>query len=309
MATPAQPTPGADRRASHAQARLHPAGRARRQVMLLSDGSGSGQDAPHLAAALATDATTIRELAKIPITAHAEPHLDAPPGDAAHLTDWIAHLPDTVDTVLVTRTDPARARAAQRRNTLAGGRPVLIDEDLTAIALTAATLTYLSRIGRDPHRARILIAGAASLPTLALVLIGTGFPDITMWDTADAARFPLDRVSRDADVVLDLLPGNPATAALVMDRPERSVISHTEIDATSLVAPGLLRAVLDHPPGTFQLDISDYHTCAAALAAAIPPRKLVRTTRADQSIALAIATALHTAARNRDTPSSPPPSR
>ena len=78
---------------------------------------------------------------------------------------------------------------ADERSDQAGGRPVLTDEDITAIALTAAALVYLRRLGRDPHRSRILIADARHLPILSPLLVAAGFPDISLWNRAAATRF------------------------------------------------------------------------------------------------------------------------
>ena len=128
-----------------------------------------------------------------------------PGGDSAQLATRIAQLPDAAAAVLVTHTEPARARAVQRRVAHVGGRPVVSDEDLAAIALTAAALVYLRRIGRDRHRSRTLVVGAISMPVLAPLLVCTGFPDITLWNSVASPWFPLARAARDADVVLDLL--------------------------------------------------------------------------------------------------------
>jgi hypothetical protein len=187
---------------------------------------------------------------------------------------------------------------------------VLTDEDTTAIALTAAALVYLRRLGRDPYRSRILIAGTIRMPMLAPLLLASGFPDLTLWNAPDAAWFPLHRAARDAAVVIDLLredpPGNtagtvgPGTAELDLDRPEGSVITRHRLQHRALIAPGLLRAAAENPAGTLLSGLSVYQVCAEAVARAMPPRRRPDNpdrgaipAAAAQTIADAVAHALH----------------
>jgi malate dehydrogenase (oxaloacetate-decarboxylating) len=245
---------------------------------------------------LADDVAVLERLARVPVIAH---RVTQP--DVEEFVTLIGQLPDSVAAVFVTRTDPVRARVVQRRVGQAGGPPVLSDEDTSAIALTAATLAYLRRIGRDPLGARILVADASSMPNLTPLLIVTGFPDITMWNSADAPRFPLSRAARDADAVLDPLPHATDAAGLAIDRPEGSVISCNGLDDRFLAAPGLLRALVEHPPGTFALDVGLYQICASAVAAATPRRYRPTDRLHDRGIADAIAAALHRAAAQAET--------
>lgn len=269
---------------------VHPAGETPRHVAVVSDDSAPGSDRQGrpIGAVLAGDVALLERLAQVPVIAHrvTEP-------DIEEFVTLIGQLPDSAAAVFVTRTDPARARMVQRRLEQAGGPPVLSDEDSSAIALTAATLAYLSRIGRDPLSARILVAGASSMPILTPLLIVTGFPDITMWNSADAPRFPLSRAARDAAVVLDPLPCATDAAELAIDRPEGSVISCNGLDDRLLAAPGLLRALVEHPPGTFDLGVGLYQICASAVAAATPRRYRPTDLFHVRGIADAIAAALH----------------
>jgi malate dehydrogenase (oxaloacetate-decarboxylating) len=245
---------------------------------------------------LAGDVALLERLAQVPVIAHrvTEPNVE-------DFVTQIGQLPDSVAAVFVTRTDPVRARMVQRRLEQAGGPPVLSDEDTSAIALTAATLAYLNRIGRDPLGARILVADASGMPILTPLLIVTGFPDITMWNSADAPRFPLWRAARDADVVLDPLPCATDAAGLAIDRPEGSVISCSGLDDRFLAAPGLLRALVEHPPGTFDLGVGLYQICASTVAAATPRRYRPTDLLQVGGIADAIAAALYRAAARAET--------
>lgn len=324
MTTSARPEENGDRAAGRAPKRspVPPAGAAIRHVAVVSDGSApgaAGQGRP-TEAALGDDVSLLEGLAQVPVLAHP---VAAP--DVEQIVTLIGQLPDSVAAVLLTRTDPARARGVQRRVEQAGGPPVLSDEDTRAIALTAAAAAYLRRLDRNPHSARILVAGVIAMPILTPLLIAAGFPDITMWNSVDAPRFPLRRAARDADVVLDVLTDpDPDTtphadaAGLVMDRPEGSVINLSGLDGRLLVAPGLVRALVDHPAGTFELGLGLYQICAAAVAAATPPRYRLPDLLHDRVITAtitdAIAAALHRASNrpevsNRESRSSRRPGR
>jgi len=265
-----------------------------RHVAVISDGSagGAARAVRPIEAALTADAALLEGLARVPLRAYP----GAAPG-IEQIVTLIGQLPDSVAAVFVTRTDPGHARAVQRRVEQAGGPPVLSDEDTSAIALTAAATAYLRRIDRAPHNARILVAGAITMPILTPLLIASGFSDITMWNSVDAPHLPLQRAARDADVVLDVLPGPDATAGtdtagLVMDRPEGSVINLRGLDDRFLVAPGLLRALVDHPAGTFELGVGLYQVCAAAVAAATPRRYRLPDLLHDPDTAAAITDAI-----------------
>ncbi|MFC4946233.1 hypothetical protein [Pseudonocardia sp. GCM10023141] len=274
-----------------------------------------------LQAALAADATLIRQLAGIPTTVQT-----ATDADTAHeFAAKILQLPDSAAAIYLTRTDLSRARTVQRLVEQAGGAPVLTAEDATAIALTAAALLYLRRLGRDPYRSRILIAEALRMPILSPMLVASGFPDISLWNAPDAAWFPLHRAARDADVVIDLFredpPGDPAgatraeTTEFDLDRPEGSVITLHGLEPRTLIAPGLLRAVAEHPAGAVPLGLGIYQMCAEAVARAMPPRRRPDDpsiggpipTVAAQSIAAAVAHSIHVALTAEDPDNWPPP--
>jgi hypothetical protein len=61
-------------------------------------------------------------------------------GDAAELARRLQELPDDIAAAFLTRTEAARARAAQRRLEQPGDRPVRTEEDAAAIALAAAAM-------------------------------------------------------------------------------------------------------------------------------------------------------------------------
>lgn len=283
----------------------HPAGKSQRQVAVIGDGTeptAPGATARACETALAEDAEIIQRVAKVSTMVVTAAGRDAAPQLAAQ----IQQLPGRIAAVFLTRTDRARARTVQHLVRQAGGRAVLTDEDASAIALTAATLVYLRRLGRDPRGSRILIAGATGMPILSPLLRATGFTDFTLWNSIDAHHSPLHRVARDADVVLDLLRDTqPSGSALSRDsdpvelepdRPDGSVITRHTLDGRALVAPGLLRALTAHP-GAPPLNLDVYRICAQAVADATPPRR--RLHGSDSLAAIAIADAVAVAVTSR----------
>ncbi len=168
-------------------------------------------------------------------------------------------LPSDVGAVFLQRTPPAltcRARA------LTHGLPILTDQDIIAIALTAALLTATSQAGRTPRASTVVIAGADALPVLCPLLMIAGFGDVTTWNPADADMFPLRRITSGAHAIVDLLNGTvDLTAAEVI----RLDSGHQPV----LALPGLLRALI-HTRGA-RLDLHVHHACALALVMATPP--------------------------------------
>lgn len=281
--------------------RAHLAETTIRHVAVISDGSApaAGQWGRPLESALARDVALLEGLAGIPVRTHRCAHrVDEP--TIEQVRALIAQLPESVAAVFLTRTDPARSRALQQHAEHAGGPPVLTDEDTRAIALAAATTLYLRRIGRDPRDARILVTDANTLPTLAPLLVVVGIGDIALWNSADAPRFALSRAARDADVVLHIGPTADTVTALDMDRPDGSVIRRASNDDRLLAAPALLRALVEHPPASLQLDVGLFSICAWAIATATPDRRSHTCLLHDQQITDAVAVALDRTARPPD---------
>lgn len=199
-------------------------------------------------------------------------------------SDYGLHtLPPDTGAVLLVRAAPERAQRA--RNSVVGV-PVVTDQDTTAIALTAALLTTLTRAGRTPQTSRVVIAGANTMPMLNPVLLTAGIRDITTWNPADALAFPLRRIAADADAVINLVGGGGrfawprhAAPAVIVPDPARDPV---------LALPGLLQALAGHPHARLTPDVQ--HACAAALSAATPPGEQVPR-RADESLTRQIADA------------------
>ncbi|MEV4313517.1 hypothetical protein [Actinocrispum sp. NPDC049592] len=138
---------------------------------------------------------------------------------------------------------------------------LVTDWDTTAIALTAALLTTLSRAGRPPRNSRVLIAGAARMPLLSQLVVATGVSEVTTWNPADADAFPLHEVAADADAVIDLV------GVAAEDDPK--VIMAGLPLYPLLALPGLVQAVAGAPAATMAVDV--HLACSYELVMATAP--------------------------------------
>lgn len=197
-------------------------------------------------------------------------------------SDYGLHnLPPDTRVVLLVRATPEREQKA--RDSIADV-PVLTERDTTAVALTAALLTTLTRTGNTPETSRVVIAGAGTMPLLNPVLLAAGIRDITTWNPVDALSFPLRGIAADADAVINLVGGGGrfawprhAAPAVIVPDPARDPL---------LALPGLLRALSRHPRARLTPDVQ--HACAIALSAATPPGHQVPR-RADETLTRQIA--------------------
>lgn len=190
---------------------------------------------------------------------------------AEDLAAQLQGLPLEVGAVFLTRTAPTRAGEAQRILAEMGGRPLLSSDDATAIAVTAAVLTYLTRLNRPLFSTRVVIAGAATMPVLCPMLLTAGIFDITLWNASDPG-LPLARVVRDADAVVNLLGTDPEVAHAALDRPDGSVIGIGKREPL-LALPGLFRAIAG-APGPL-VEIQSFCAAARGLMHATPRRRLL----------------------------------
>lgn len=228
-------------------------------VAVVSDG-GAVADGAAAQSIVRRYATLIDHLAGLPVRV-----LSPDAGGAQHVEAELRDLPPDVGAIFLPH---ARPEFACQVRALTGGRPVLTDQDTTAIALTAALLTTLSRASRVPRASKVVIAGADTLPILGPLLMVCGVGDITTWNPADALAFPLRRVAAGAHVVVDLLDGTADLESLAAHATPTVLAPESGRDPL-LALPGLLRA-LTHIPGA-RLDVEVHHACALALVMATPP--------------------------------------
>ncbi|WP_143271396.1 hypothetical protein [Amycolatopsis echigonensis] len=229
-------------------------------MAIVSDGSAlpSGTD---LTATLRDGAELISGLARVPV----RPTVILA-SDAAGLAAGIRALPADIGAVLLTRVAPARAREVQRELQDSHARPLLTDEDVTAIALAAAAVDSLAKAGRRAHGSRVVLAGARDLPVLTSLLMATGVDDITTWNSSDATIFPLHNIVFGADLVIDLIGELPSSATRRLGG--LTVITREDTGAAPYAAAGLLGAAVYAPGLAFDVEI--LRACAIALTD-IPP--------------------------------------
>lgn len=182
-------------------------------------------------------------------------------GDAAGLAAGIRALPADIGAVLLTGVLPERAREVRRILRDGRARPLVTEEDLTAIALVAAALGSPAGAGQRTHR-RMVLAGAGELPVLATLLMASGVHDITTWNQCDAIAFPLYTIMFGADTVIDLVGELPSRADNRLAG--ITVITPEDAIAAPYAAAGLLSAAL-HTPG-LDFDVETYRLCALVLA-------------------------------------------
>lgn len=247
------------------------------------------RDPSDVLAALKADVRALRELAglsAVPVALTAT--------DAAQLSAGLRSLPTEVTAVFVTGTDPVRARTAQRDLACTGGIPVVTEQDTTGIALAAAVLTTLARVGTTPHASQVVIAGADQLPLLTPLLIAAGIGDLVSWNQADAIGYPLAALTQRASVVVDLLGAvSTLTRAFGEDVP-LPVIALDDPVARLLAVPGLLRAIRHMAAVRTWADplhhLDLHYACARSLAALTPVDRLLPD-MADPDLADAVARA------------------
>lgn len=175
--------------------------------------------------------------------------------------------------IYVAYTHPGRERALQAA--LSGTAAVITDQQTTAVALLAATLTTLRRRGVAPAAGRLVIVGSEHNPLVTELAVAAGIGEITRWGPADAHNLPLVALTGTrGTVVIDLntamhrrrhdLAIDSTAAVLAVDEP-----------ATALLAlPALLAATrrTARPPAA-----AEHLACVHALIACTPPGQLLPT--------------------------------
>ncbi|MBP2478477.1 malate dehydrogenase (oxaloacetate-decarboxylating) [Crossiella equi] len=239
---------------------------------------GTGTDGP-----LRRYATLIQELSGVPArvlrieTDELVPALGSLPGSTAAV--FVSHLPSGA--------------------ALSAAVPVVTGQQSTAVTLTAAALTALTRSGRAPNAARVVIVGADALPPLGVLLMAAGIGDITAWRERDASAYPLTHVTRNADAVIDLLGACPVGSVPNLLQPG------TGVDRL-LALPGLLRALCGTPWAT--VEVETLLACVFALVMATRPGDLLPA-RLDLALTAGVADAAFGALPRRPRRPDLPPTR
>lgn len=182
-------------------------------------------------------------------------------------------LPADIAAVYLTSIDPRPADVIQAELARTRRLPVITNEQTTAIALTVAVLNLLTQAGKSPSASRLVIVESSPMPTLCPLLVAVGIGDITNWHPTDALAFPLRRIARLADAVIDPLADGVPLVEPSSDPDQPPLIAGGDPAFPLLALPGLLSAVLrapDRPP-----DIDTYHACVLALVSCTPPGELL----------------------------------
>jgi malate dehydrogenase (oxaloacetate-decarboxylating) len=234
-------------------------------------------------AVLATDATPTGLL---PACTAA---LEETSGLHTHVVTGTATIPPGARVLVL----PGANRVLADELTTRTGLPTVTTEDTTAIAIAAALSTTLARAGRRPGASHVLIAGARTLPLLFPLIMLAEVGQVTKWEVADAAAFPLHRIAADADVVIDLVAATGGGPAVI--RPD--------LDRDPLLAlPGLVRALAKSPHRTPDIDV--HQACALALVMATAPAE-TRPGRPDRALTDAVSAAAVAALRHAATTTPP----
>lgn len=191
----------------------------------------------------------------------------------ACLAAALAALPLDTAAIYLADTDPRRRQlmATDLANT---GALIVTSDQMTAIALTAALLTHLGRIGVRPRVSRAVIVEPEIVPTLYPLLVTAGVGDVTWRNRANAQELEPHRFIRFTDAVIDPRQGNPAPFWEATDPGHPLLITANDPAHPMLALPGLLRAAV-RSRRTARFDSGTYYACVRALIACTPPGELL----------------------------------
>ncbi|MFC0541872.1 hypothetical protein [Kutzneria chonburiensis] len=181
------------------------------------------------------------------------------------VSDAERELPSDVEAVYLAGADQDCARRLQADLSAEWVIPCLTREEMTAVALAAQLLAMLARTGTEPANARVVIVESAAIPTLRPVLVAAGVGEITSWRARDAQTFPLRRVARGADAVIDPVGGSTPLLDAVPGHGRPALITVHDPAQVLLALPGLLWALWQVPAA--RPDAATFRACAHAVAA------------------------------------------
>lgn len=253
---------------------------SRRVVVVIGDPPSGPDELARTGAMVRRCVVALEELTRLPVQTVQTVRLD--PAGRLDLVGTSARHGGPIAAVVLLGGAAEQAARMQAERAAMGAPVVVSGQDASAIVLTAATLISVNRRRRGTGTARVLVAGANRLPGLCPLLMAAGVGELTIWNTADAAAFPLARAAEGADVVINLLdheldlagPG-PARA----EEPARPVVvlAPDPVADPLLVLPALVRALSATPEIAadltgFDLAYHDIcHACALELVMATPP--------------------------------------
>jgi hypothetical protein len=189
------------------------------------------------------------------------PGLEIVRGSAALLA---TSRPHGVDAVYLGGLDQALARRQKAEFLETATIPCLTREEMTTVGLTARLLVLLSRAGRSPGSARVVIVESTAIPTLCTMLLAVGVGDIVSWEPTDALSYPLRRITYHSDAVIDPAGGGVPVVLPTSEEGQPPLIA-ADPACPLLALPGLVQALHRHPGA--QADIDVLRACVYALAA------------------------------------------
>jgi hypothetical protein len=169
--------------------------------------------------------------------------------------------PAPLSAVVVIGLAASQAAAVQRRVADSAGPLVIAEVDAVTAVLAAAVMTMLRSRGVERGRARVVMAGAESAPSLGPILIACGIGELTNWHHRDAQDYPLTRLIEHNDILID----PDATASMPLAPEKTLMIPHDPFDFGALVLPGLLGALCGLDVAALDIE----HLAAAADAVSL----------------------------------------
>ena len=197
--------------------------------------------------------------------------LPLPHCDARTVVARIVNLPWPMSVIFVVGLDHAESATVQQRVANHGGPLVITELDLITIALAAAAIGTLRLHGTASRQGRTVVINAERAPRLGPTILAASGGSVTGWHERDAGSYPLCRVMRHNDVLIDL----PGTAPLDVAPGRVLTLPPALFDYGALVLPGLLSAVCGR--GERRLTLDTLACCARALALVTSPGDVLPT--------------------------------
>jgi hypothetical protein len=192
-----------------------------------------------------------------------------PRGDGRTVADRIISYSSPSSAMFVVGLGPSDSATVQRRVADHGGPLVITELDVVTVALAAAATATLRGRGSAARPGQIVITDTESAPQLGPILRATSGRSVASWHERDAAAYPLCRVVRRDDVLIDL-----AGAAAPGVAPGRTLTLPAALfDYGALVLPGLLSVLCERREAALTLDV--LASCARALALLTPAGRVL----------------------------------
>ncbi|MBL7252937.1 hypothetical protein [Paractinoplanes lichenicola] len=169
---------------------------ASRRILVVSDGSRLPRGS-ELSAVLAGQAHRLEDLGFDTSTAQLRA------GDLVASAHTLGAVRGDVSAFYLVHTEADQAWRV-RQALEHTGHVVVTDDDLRAVVAAAHLLTELHRRKWAIDRSAVVVADSDELPAIGALLTAIGIRNMVFWRQADAPAVPLEQVTQDAAVLLDL---------------------------------------------------------------------------------------------------------